>query len=103
MQPVKENPARETSLCDDEADEDVHESGYNELLFFDFECMTCTFNIHGMVERRLLGHIPWMAMMRRHIQHTNFMAVSGTVSFFRGSVFLHRYSTLTKYFFLQGV
>jgi hypothetical protein len=39
MQPVKEKPARETSLCDDEADEDVNESGYNELLFFDFECI----------------------------------------------------------------
>ena len=39
MQPVKEKPARETSLCDDEADEDVHESGYNELLFLDFECI----------------------------------------------------------------
>jgi hypothetical protein len=38
MQLVKEKPARETSLCDDEADEDVHESGYNGLLFFDFEC-----------------------------------------------------------------
>ena len=39
MQPVKEKPALETSMCDDEADEDVHESGYNELLFFDFECI----------------------------------------------------------------
>ena len=39
MQPVKEKPTRETSLCDDEADEDVHENGYNELLFFDFECI----------------------------------------------------------------
>jgi hypothetical protein len=42
-------------------------------------------------------------MMSRHIQHMNFMAVSGTVSFFsKGQFFLHRYSTLTKYF-LQGV
>jgi hypothetical protein len=52
-----------------------------------------------MVERRLLDNIPWMAMMRKHIRRMNSMVVSGTVSFFRGSVFLHRYSTLTKYFF----
>jgi hypothetical protein len=26
-------------MRDDEADEDVHENGYNELLFFDFECI----------------------------------------------------------------
>ena len=39
MQPVKEKPTHENSLCDDEADEDVHESGYNKLLFFDFECI----------------------------------------------------------------
>jgi hypothetical protein len=39
MQPVKEKPACETDMSDDEADEDVHESGYNELLFFDFECI----------------------------------------------------------------
>ncbi|CAB4027008.1 DNA polymerase [Paramuricea clavata] len=26
-------------MCDDEEDEDVHGSGYNELLFFDFECI----------------------------------------------------------------
>ena len=36
----------------------------------------------GMVERRLLVHIPWMAMMRKHIQRMNCMYVSGTVSFF---------------------
>jgi hypothetical protein len=39
MQPVKEKPRRETNMRDDEADEDVYESGYNELLFFDFECI----------------------------------------------------------------
>jgi hypothetical protein len=36
MQPVKEKPTHETNMRDDEADEDVHEGGYNELLFFDF-------------------------------------------------------------------
>ena len=39
MQPVKEKPTLETNMRDDEADEDVHENGYNELLFFDFECI----------------------------------------------------------------
>ena len=39
MQPVKEKPTCETNMRDDEADEDVHENGYNELLFFDFECI----------------------------------------------------------------
>ena len=39
MQPVKEKPTCETNMRDDEADEDVHESGYNEPLFFDFECI----------------------------------------------------------------
>ena len=39
MQPVKEKPTCETDMRDDEAYEDVHESGYNELLFFNFECI----------------------------------------------------------------
>ncbi|CAB4020260.1 Hypothetical predicted protein [Paramuricea clavata] len=39
MQPVKEKATCETNMCDDEVDEDVHESGYNELLLFDFECI----------------------------------------------------------------
>ena len=42
MQPVKERPVGETqcNLLDDEAsdEDDSHESSYNELLFFDFEC-----------------------------------------------------------------
>jgi hypothetical protein len=39
MQPVKEKPMCETDMRDDEAYEDIHESGYNEILFFDFECI----------------------------------------------------------------
>ena len=42
MQPVKKRPVGETqsNLLDDEAsdEDDSYESGYNELLFFDFEC-----------------------------------------------------------------
>ena len=42
MQPAKERPVGETqcNLLDDEAsdEDDSHESSYNELLFFDFEC-----------------------------------------------------------------
>ena len=42
MQPVKERPVGETqsNLVDDETcdGDDSYESGYNELLFFDFEC-----------------------------------------------------------------
>jgi hypothetical protein len=34
-----------------------------------------------MVERKLLGIIPWMVTTRRHVQRTNFTDVFGTVSF----------------------